>query len=125
MPRIYPIVGAFYRPPAKLICESLPVGTPLFLSAEPDNAYDPNAIAVWVLSEEIPPSAHLKLEVELPNFGLDLDTFLAADQWHLGYVPKELAKLLKQDGIVTNDSALVGHFTLSNAGKPQIMIETD
>ena len=42
----FPIVGAYYHPPAKALIDALAVDTPLLLIAEPDNAYDPNAIAV-------------------------------------------------------------------------------
>jgi len=117
-----PIVGAFYRPPAKLVLESLPIGAELFLCAEPDNAYDANAVAVWVLSETIPSSAHAKLEEGLPAFGFTLDTFLAQEQWHLGYIKKEIAAELKVKGIVNNDKTVDVIFTLSADGKPRAQL---
>lgn len=112
-----PIVGAYFRPPAALVLASLPIGAPLFLSAEPDNAYDANAVAVWVLSETIPPSAHANLELKLPDFGFTLDSFLAVEQWHLGYMPKEFAARLKAERVIGNDDTIVGTFTMSNSGK--------
>ena len=43
-----PLVGAHFRPPAKALIQSLPVGQVLRLSREPDNQYDTNAIQVWL-----------------------------------------------------------------------------
>jgi hypothetical protein len=114
---ILPIVGGYYRPPAALVLASLPIGAPLFLCAEPDNAVDPNAVAVWILSETIPASAHANLEARLPDFGFTLDSFLAVEQWHLGYIPKDFAARLKAEGVVGNYDTIVGAFAILNAGK--------
>lgn len=43
-----PIVGAFYRPPAKTILGLLGPGHELVLDPEPDNPYDENAVKVGV-----------------------------------------------------------------------------
>lgn len=112
------IVGAFYRPPAQIILRGLPIGAALFLAAEPDNPKDPNAVAVWVASEEIPASAHTFLEEELPKVGLDLETLLAQEQWHLGYIKKEIAAQLRFSAVVGEDEILRGAFATDPAGKP-------
>lgn len=108
-----PIVGAYFRPPAQLLLKSLAIGTPLTLIAEPDNAYDEFAVAVYLKSSDIPPSALGFLEQELPNVGLDLDTVLDQPEWHLGYVPKALAKQLREANVVPTDTVIPVSFTLS------------
>jgi len=118
-----PIVGAFYRPPAKIVLDAIPVGTPLFLSAEPDNEHDTNAVAVWIVSECIPASAHPKLEADLPRFGFSLDTFLEQEQWHLGYIPRDFAAGLRSQGIVPTDATVAVQFSVSNEGKPRVRFE--
>jgi hypothetical protein len=118
-----PIVGGFYRPPALAIVNALPVGTPLFLSAEPDNPADANAVAVWIVSECIPASAHPQLEEELPKCGLTLDHVLQEEQWHLGYIPKEFAKQLRETNTIPVDRTVAVQFSVSNEGKPRVRFE--
>jgi len=43
-----PVLGTGYIPGALSFCQTLPVGTPVKLVREPDNPYDPFAIAVFV-----------------------------------------------------------------------------
>ncbi len=114
------IVGAFYRPPAGLVLKALAVGTPLILCAEPDNEHDPNAVAVWLLTQDLPETAHFPLEVTLPNVGMTLDSFLQVEQWHLGYIPKELAVNLRLNNIVPTDGVVNVNFATDPAGKPMI-----
>jgi len=115
-----PIVGAFYRPPAELLLSVLPIETELLLIAEPENLHDPNAIAVWLESLNIPSSAYPKLEIELPNFGLNLDSLLASDYWHLGYIPRAFALKLREAGIVDETGPKPVTFCLSPDGKPRV-----
>ena len=115
-----PIVGAFYRPPAQILLNSLAVDTPLFLCAEPDNPADPNAVAVWIVSSDIPASAHFKLEVELPNCGLTLDQVLETEQWHLGYVPAIIAKELRRQEVIKENEVLPVTFCLDDKSKPRV-----
>ena len=103
-PETFPIVGSFYRPPAKSILETIPVGARLTIRAEPTNAFDPNAIAVWIQTTEIPASAHKALLLSGATSGFRLgddraedaeswlETILLADSWHLGYIPAITAK---------------------------------
>lgn len=113
-----PIVGAFYRPPAKALIDALPIGTRLQLIAEPDNAFDPNAIAVWLEVKDIPESVHSTLEESLPAFGHSLDTLKAQDAWHLGYVPKETAAKLRQQGVA--EQPLEVTFATNAKGAPRV-----
>ena len=115
-----PIVGMFYRPPAKALIDVLAVGTPLLLIAEPDNAYDPNAIAVWLHSRDIPEASHPMLEETLPPFGKSLEEVLSEEEWHLGYIAKEMAAQLRQCGAVGTDKAVEVTFATSASGAPRV-----
>lgn len=119
----YPLVGAFYRPPAKALIDVLPIGTPLTLIAEPENAYDPFAVAVWLYSRDIPEgNAHEKLRETLPPFGTDLETVLSQEVHHLGYIAKELARKLREEDTVPVDSPVEGTFSLSSGGAPRVRL---
>lgn len=115
-----PIVGAFYRPPAKALIEVLAVGTPLQLIAEPDNQYDPNAIAVWLETANVPAGAETRLEELLPQFGMDMETILSETAWHLGYVPKEMAAKLKASGAIEDGHPYDVTFSTSASGAPRV-----
>jgi hypothetical protein len=115
-----PIVGARFRPPAQGLIAALAVGTKLTLWAEPDNAYDPNAVAVWLNSVDIPLRAHAALEEGLPSYGSSLDTVLSTEKWHLGYIPKELALLLKANGVIENEVPYEVEFSVATTGSPRV-----
>jgi hypothetical protein len=90
----FPIVGAFFRPPAKAILEVLSSGSPLILRPEPDNPSDPNAIQVWVTRATLAAlsaSASARLGETGPLFGHELADILAAPEHHLGYIPRTSA----------------------------------
>lgn len=94
------LVGAHFRPPAKLILECLPSGTPLQLVAEPDNAYDEFAVQVSVNLGHVPDSQHSRLAQELPKYGWDLDEFKTRAETgeciHLGYLAAGNNKVFKE-----------------------------
>ena len=115
-----PIVGAFYRPPAALVCSLLPVGQELVLYAEPQNEHDANAVAVWLMTDNIAEATQAALEERLPEHGLTLEQFLAQDEWHLGYIPKELAAQLKATETVIDGTPLNVTFATSATGKPAV-----
>lgn len=118
-----PIVGSFYGPqrgsPSKALIAALSVGTPLFLIAEPENPADPNAVAVYVESAQIPVAGHPLLEEALPEFGFTVEQILDQDAWHLGYVPKEMAAKLKAQGVVGDEPFPVTFSTSAN-GAPRV-----
>lgn len=95
----YEIKGAYYRPPAKAILSVLPVDTPLTLRHDPYGNTcgvahnDPNAIAIFVKSENIPKDSEDEkpLTLALANVGFTEELLRAQGEWHLGYVPKEFA----------------------------------
>ena len=115
-----PIVGMFYRPPAKVLVNVIAVGTPLTLLAEPDNPADPNAIAVYVKSSEIPETAHDALAEQLPEYGFSLDDILNQDEWHLGYIPANFAAQLKAAQIVVDDTPVEVKFCTNPKGDPRV-----
>ena len=110
-----PIVGDYFRPPAKAFIAALPVGAKLILRAEPDNAYDPNAIAVHLHGPDIPPASHEELERQLQGFGFTLSEALN-DDWHLGYLPRDLAAEQKALGFPEGED-VPGTFSVSARGK--------
>ena len=97
--RIQPIVGAFYRPPAKGILASLPHNSPLRLRPERDNAYDATAVAVYVMSSEMPQTDAFKAKLtsECEKYGYDADGIMTEPEWHLGYVPAKVSPLVSAD----------------------------
>jgi HIRAN domain len=115
-----PIVGMFYRPPAKALIDALTIGTPLFLLAEPDNQYDPNAVAVYLESHNIPENAIDALEESLPSFGFSWDSIIAQDQWHLGYIPKDFAAQLRASETVVPNKPVDVTFAVNASGAPRV-----
>ena len=71
-----PLVGSHFRPPAKLVLDSLSAGCQLILEPDPQNSYDPKAIKVSTRCKDIPESQYPRLEAELPAVGWDLDGLL-------------------------------------------------
>lgn len=114
----YPIVGAFYRPPAQAILKVLPVGTKLTLIPEPENEFDSNAIAIYLNSSQLSSlsdSAKMLLATEALNSGILLEEVLAKPEHHLGYIPRAIAAKLKLS------SELSAKFTTSLDGKPAVI----
>lgn len=128
-----PLVGMHFRPPARAILNALGAGHPLYLKPEPENPYDPNAIAVWFDAETIRHSSDTQTELEttLPPMGGDLEELFDRRYWHIGYMAKEHAvmhqKVIQQSiaDAATNSatSAPFGHpasLSFSGSGKYQI-----
>ena len=90
-PTTAPLVGMYFRPPAKAILQSLPTNYPLELRPEPDNPYDPNAVAVWFDAFHLSNEAKEELESTLPGMGCDLDSLMSQRWWHIGYMAKDHA----------------------------------
>jgi hypothetical protein len=87
----YPIVGAHFRPPAKALLSVLPAGHPLTLIPEPTNEYDPNAIKVVMKSYQLPADLLPTIDDAVANAGFTLDDITNQDEWHLGYIPRDIA----------------------------------
>lgn len=98
MPLITLLVGSHFHPPAKLLLEHLPVGTPVRLRPEPDNPYDPLAIQVLLDPRNIPESQFDELELALPGMGSDMESLLAQDFILLGHSAKSGGKPIIERG---------------------------
>ena len=93
-----PIVGAHFRPPAKSILSALPNSCPLRLRPEPDNPFDSNALQVLISGQvirDLPEAIKSDLHADAVGYGFDLDTICAAEEWHLGYIPRGIAAQLQ------------------------------
>lgn len=118
----YPIIGMHYHPPSKGLVLGISTGTLLHLRAEPTNQYDPNAIMVILKVKDIKPDDVLALEEELYKFGTSVEDVQSHEEFLLGYIPRDLAKILKDNQIVTNNEEIQGAFHLNFTGKPMVEI---
>ena len=87
-----PLVGMFFRPPAKAILAHLPSSCPLEIQPEPENPFDVNALQVFVRSADIPAAQHEDLRADAAGMGFDLETILGEAEWHLGYIARASAQ---------------------------------
>ena len=87
----YPIVGQYFRPPAGAILQVLPAGATLILRPEPSNPFDPNAVQVLVKTTEIPREHTDILAAIAQGQGYSAEDIFAAEEWHLGYISKNMA----------------------------------
>lgn len=110
------IVGMHFRPPAKALVNMTVGGTTVWLRKEPENQFDPNAIAVWLDSSSIPEDQFEEQAEVLAGFGHDRDSVLAQPQWHLAYIPAKDASWLVRKLSDGADTAAELHF--DHDGKP-------
>lgn len=80
------ILGAHFRPPAKLIFQYLPSDQSLVLEPEPENPYDANAIKVMLQSSNLPTDS--EFIDNLQSYGHDLEALQANALIHLGYIER-------------------------------------
>lgn len=120
-----PLVGAAYRPPAKLVLGMLASGTELMLDPEPTNEHDPLALRVMVTASVLTQDDKEVLQVHLPGYGLTLDEVLSQPIW-LGYiartregVPCGNAQFLDLMAASPGYKATLG---FSPEGKPQVIL---
>lgn len=114
----FPIVGAYYRPPAKAILDHLPVGCPLLLCAEPDNPADPNAIAVEIRGDNIPETE--ELEIAVSGYGFSVPELRSNPTVKLGYIPREMAAVERARGF---DGEVPAEFSVSANGAPRVRVD--
>ena len=119
------LVGAFFRPPAKFLLQVLPSGAPLELRPEPENPYDPQAIAVWGSAAAAPEGGLESIQENLEGCGHGLPedeeelALWKAELRHLGYVAKEQTASVFASAA---SAAAPWHarLTFSAEGKPQV-----
>lgn len=84
------LVGAHFRPPARALLSSLKTGQELILRAEPDNPYDPDAMAVWLetetLSFDMATDQFAEFEAALASQGFTPEDIRDQPEWQLGYI---------------------------------------
>jgi hypothetical protein len=117
---IYPIVGAHYRPPAKALLQSLPAGTPLEVRPEPSNEFDPNAQAIWLKSDAIPPALRHEasaLALAAVGYGFSIEDLMREPEWHLGYIPAKDAAGMR------NTKPLLAKLAFTLEAKPAVKWE--
>lgn len=112
------LVGMHFRPPAKLILETLPAGAELQLVHEADNPYDGDAVRVYVRLSAVPASQLARLEAELPGFGWSIEEFHQrielGEAFQLGYLAAGKNKVLKgQEELVSNSIFLAAQEQVS------------
>jgi hypothetical protein len=91
------LVGSHFRPPAKQVLAVLPAGAELSLRPEPENPYDPDAIAVYGdVRSTVPIHQYEALEESLEGTGTALEDLLGeAPPLHLGYIARSGAPTAK------------------------------
>ena len=122
MTQTCPIVGAFYRPPAKALLDHMPVGAKLILRAEPENPYDSNAIAVWFPQETMILISKPALDEVLAGYGTTCHDLALVDETHLGYIPKEMAANLKSSGFPEGVD-ITAEFSVGSNDGPRVRFE--
>ena len=105
-----PIVGQHFRPPASELLNMLPGSHPIELEAEPTNIYDPNAVKVVIPQSEFADAALHEIYKEGAEDNWQAPTF----PFHVGYIPKELAKMLVESG----DFPTKGYLAFDMQGRP-------
>jgi len=126
-----PLVGDFYRPPAKGLLQCLPSSHSLLLRREPENPYDENAVMVLLSTSTLTDDMMDTLEEKCAPFGFGADEIFAAEEWHLGYIAKEYAVhltklLINDDGEEVPYTATLSFFTNERGqNKPLVNIEID
>lgn len=140
-----PIVGAYYRPPAKTILGLLGPGHELVLDPEPENPYDENAVkvGVYLSSIEVPADDMERIEDELMQYGSSWKDLFKDEYgdpvedllFHLGYIPRSGAKTAKIDGapsvgnlevldLMNSGPDWKATITFSPAGQPLVQLRT-
>lgn len=138
------IVGAHFRPPAKALLACLPAGHLLALRPEPTNEWDENAVQVLLRTSTLQPLVAEEffadeLNNQLSGQGSDLESVLAKEEWHLGYLPKaakgnpalqewnvEVQKAIhavsKYEGATDSYQCIPCTLSFDSAGKPACII---
>lgn len=82
-----PIVGTRHHPTAVALMAILPHGAAVCLIPEPENRYDPNAIAIRLPRETLKRVSAQAVQQALAPHGYSTQAILDREWWHLGYIP--------------------------------------
>jgi len=139
MPQVTsPIMGAYYRPPAKAILDHLAAGQALVLRADPygetagTEHNDPTAIAVFLVPDEQMRArfidsdgqytrAGAALSEALGGYGYTVEEIIHEKEWHVGYVKKEIAAEI---GGLPESEDVAGSFRVGGQGGARVVFET-
>lgn len=126
---IVPLVGAHFRPPAKLLLAHLASGTKLILEGEPDNPYDSLAIRVLLPSAIAIPQSELEsMQLDLANVGSSIESLMSLSNIHLGYIARNTPKVpIGNEDVhaMLQLGACATSLSFDSAGKPQIILEQE
>ncbi len=92
------ITGGFARQPGNAVQQCLPSGCSLQIVPQPDNPYDPHALAVTVDPQEIPPGQYQELKDRLEGTGWELQDVLQGEAVQIGWVAATDGKPLARAG---------------------------
>jgi hypothetical protein len=103
----------------------MPSGLSLMLIREPDNDFDTNAIAVWVLGKTLRAMSNanqVTLRTMLDGYGFQLDEVLNND-WQLGYVAAKTGEAWAIAPAIDGGMAVVATLTTAITGAPAVKLE--
>lgn len=120
------LVGMRFRPPALEITQSLKPGDKLLARREPDNAYDPNAIAIFLDPAQFD-------TVEDRNAAALLESLAQELAWpevpdlplQLGYINREAAEVISGQMDQSGVSEVECIHQLSFSGKPIVKVNLE
>jgi hypothetical protein len=95
----------------------------LVLIAEPDNPADPYAVAIFLDASDIPSRCDERLEERLGEFGHTVASIREQGIWHVGYIPKDFAKQLREQETVPVGAEVKGQFSCSQNGAPFVRLD--
>lgn len=110
---LFPIVGAWFRPPSVSILKNLALNTPLVVHADRNHPRDPNAMGVWIAKDRIP-FDKIKARPEI----LEAMEYNRNNEFHVGFIPAVDAANLRFDRTKT----ILGVFKIDPNGKPQVLL---
>ena len=119
------IVGAHFRPPAKVLLTELPLNFPLVLHQEPENEYSKTGKAVKVLlpTAGLPESFWEKVEPQLERFGSSRENLELATPVHVGYVAEKNSEDIQEEIFNLLDGPVTCHFSRNMTGAAIVVVE--
>jgi hypothetical protein len=117
-----PLVGSHFYPPAKQLLAALRAGTLLRLEREPQNAFDANAIGVWIELADIAYALDLDMEA-MAGYGFYQADFEARRSWQLGHVAAKTGEAAALAPLLDGGEEPVATLGFDMKGAPQVRLE--